>query len=475
MAGSMHQNVTRVVYSIACSMVLSATGAHAVTLTPITTGFNQPIGIDHHQPTNKVVLSVNYPSGQPYNFELVASNGTRTQFSSVSGLTDEVKIATVRDTLGGFNIGELFVGTGVPGQIARVSADGLTVQNPWVTLPGEPGLMRGSLHVDRTGVFGGDLIVVTTAGNVWRISSAGAATQLASLGTHLEGLATIPNDPVKYGPWAGKILAGAEGQGRLYAIDVSGTATYYMLGINPEDIEIIPANQNFFGVDYASQTLVGAPPSEFAGMIGDVLIAQEFPGVLWHVKWDTATASFQTTQVAQVGQWEHVTFSTAGIVEIPPVEVCGDGLDNDNDGLVDEDCPTQTGRMTGGGSVFTSTGMRVTHGFQLNCDTTDDTNSLQINWGNGNKFHLESLTSAVCTDDSSINPHPPAAGFDTFQGTGEGLYNGTSGATIEWTFTDAGEPGVSDSAQIVVKDSSSAIVLSVSGNLRKGNHQAHKH
>lgn len=295
-----------------------------VTLTPVTTGFNNPIGIDHHDPTNKVVMSVNYASGIPHNFELVASDGSRSQFSSISGFTDEVKIATAKDdgggmSIGGFTPGELFTGTGVPGVIARISPDGSVVQNPWVTLPGEPGLMRGSLYVDRTGVYGGDLIVVTTAGRVWRVTSLGAATQLASLGTHLEGLTTVPNDATKYGPWAGQILAGAEGQGRIYTIDAQGITNFYLLGINPEDIDIIPANQNFFGVDFGSATLWGAGPSQFTSMVGDILIAQEFPGILWHVHW-TGT-QFQVTNVAQVTQWEHVTFSTAGISEIPPTKI----------------------------------------------------------------------------------------------------------------------------------------------------------
>jgi hypothetical protein len=47
-----------------------------------------------------------------------------------------------------------FVGTGTPGVVARVSATARR-SSPWVTLPGENGLLRGSLHVDRTGVFGG--------------------------------------------------------------------------------------------------------------------------------------------------------------------------------------------------------------------------------------------------------------------------------------------------------------------------------
>ena len=308
---------------LAAAVGIAAQSALGVNLTQITTGFNGLIGIDHHDPTNQVVVSVNYSNGLPYNFELVAADGTHAQFSAISGLTNEIKIATARDdgggiSIGGFLPGEFFTGSGVAGVIVRVSPDGAVVQNPWVTLPGETGLLRGSLHVDRTGVFGGDLIVVTTSGKVWQVDSAGNSTQLASLGTHLEGVTTVPNDPVKYGPWAGKILAGAEQQGRIYTIDPAGNTAFDTLGINPEDFDIIPANENFFGVDFGSQTLWGAPPSEFAGLVGDVLIAQEFPGILWHVKWDAASNSFQVTNVAQVTQWEHVTFSSAGIVEIPP-------------------------------------------------------------------------------------------------------------------------------------------------------------
>lgn len=132
------------------------------------------------------------------------------------------------------------------------------------------------------------------------------------------------------------------------------------------------------------------------------------------------------------------------------------------------------GRMTGGGSVFTNDNSRVTHGFELKCDKSQTPNNLEVNWGKGNKFHLETLTTASCSDDPAIEPNPPAAGFDTYKGTGTGRYNGAEGATAEWTFTDAGEPGKNDIATIVIKDSSGNIVLSVSGNLNGGNQQAHK-
>ena len=129
------------------------------------------------------------------------------------------------------------------------------------------------------------------------------------------------------------------------------------------------------------------------------------------------------------------------------------------------------GWMTGGGSVFQEDS-RVTHGFTLQCDATDGPNNLQVNW-NGNRFHLEDLSSAVCSDDPSIDPRPPVANFDTYQGAGTGRYNGVSGATAQWNFTDAGEPGRNDLAQIVITNAGGNIVLWVAGNLHNGNHQAH--
>ena len=136
--------------------------------------------------------------------------------------------------------------------------------------------------------------------------------------------------------------------------------------------------------------------------------------------------------------------------------------------------PVLEGRMTGGGSIFTANGTRVTHGFTLRCDITRGPNNLQIDW-QGNRFHLDTLTSAVCTDDPAIAPNPPSAGFDTYRGRGTGRYNGVPGATATWTFTDQGEPGKSDRAAITITDANGNVVLNVALTvLDKGNHQAHK-
>jgi len=130
------------------------------------------------------------------------------------------------------------------------------------------------------------------------------------------------------------------------------------------------------------------------------------------------------------------------------------------------------GRMTGGGSVFEADGTRVTHGFELHCDTEDVPNRLEINWS-GHHFHLETLVSAFCYKHPTINAGHPTNIFNTYVGYGTGRLDGGGGASARWTFTDAGEPGKNDMATIAIKDSLGKVVLTVSGKLDSGNQQAH--
>jgi hypothetical protein len=135
-------------------------------------------------------------------------------------------------------------------------------------------------------------------------------------------------------------------------------------------------------------------------------------------------------------------------------------------------CP---GRMTGGGSVFTADGLRVTHGFELHCNKKAGPNNLEVNWDGGNNFHLETVARARCTDDPAIDPGHPESAIDTYTGRGEGRYNNVRGATARWIIKDAGEPGSADTLTITVWDVDGNQVLSVSGPLDHGNHQAHHH
>lgn len=146
---------------------------------------------------------------------------------------------------------------------------------------------------------------------------------------------------------------------------------------------------------------------------------------------------------------------------------------------------TPDGKMTGGGSAFVSggnavnpDGTRVTHGFQLQCNVNVVPNNLQVNWGPGQRFHLESITSAVCTSQpppENCFAAPPDSPFFRHLGSGMGRYNGVPGATVSWDLSDCGEPGTQDSVEIHVRDRDGNLVLELrTAPLTFGNHQAHK-
>jgi hypothetical protein len=306
-----------------------------LTLVAISTPFNTPIGIDFHEPTASVVLSVNYGNnGLPQNFDRILADGSHLPFSDYSGLTDEVKIATARSgNPGGWEPGTLFTGSGIDGEVVQISADGSTILKPWVTLPGSSGmpagpngLMRGSLYVDRTGIFGGDVIVVTTTGGVWRINKAGVPTSITpSKGVHLEGMIVVPNLPVRFGPLAGKIIVGAEEQKNMWVISPNGDSyTMDTGGFAIEDIDIVMPHENFFGVNFGTSRLLGATAKECEPMIGDILLTTETvtPGTsgLARLQWDGTNITIVPVPLgagsATVGQWEHTTFANASVVEI---------------------------------------------------------------------------------------------------------------------------------------------------------------
>jgi uncharacterized repeat protein (TIGR01451 family) len=311
--------------------------------------FANPIGIDFYEPVaisgaGKLIVSDHYPNIPPVAgleiFDLIEPDGRSYELApyNAEGLIDEVKVATVREGAckGGFPVGDVFFGSGSPGSIGRLSANG--EQNAWVTLPGETDHVRGSLYQDRACAFGGDLIVVTANeqtgdtvhdyhGNIWRVNSSGVATMVASIDRHLEGVITVPNDPIRYGPLAGRIVAGDEdltssgvgygSNGRLWAVNPLDPMPVIVVGapatadvvvniapgvdttiphgiipvyptnirLHPEDLDLIPEKRpgfaapegDLFAIDFGGRRILRGLADGFAGSCGDILVTQEFP------------------------------------------------------------------------------------------------------------------------------------------------------------------------------------------------------
>lgn len=306
----------------------------------VVTNLPDPTGMDYHPLKQSVIVSINRSySGLPNNFVRLYTNSVGalvvSNWSGISNLIDEVKIATVKTSANGFAEGDMYFGTGTNGVIGWLSADGTAWNLNWAQLTNDPtgtdSLLRGGLYLDESGTWNRDLIAVTggapnQGGGIWRVNFSGIATQVADLpGTHLEGVITLTNDVQKWGPWAGKIITGAESlhPPLVYAIDTNGLINSYTLGIEPEDFDLIPPNQDLYCADEDNNIVVKLSRTLFTNYWGDLLITQSgdggngSPGMLFIVHWNSTNAAFQVRSIYYGPDFEHVTFAPIDLPSSP--------------------------------------------------------------------------------------------------------------------------------------------------------------
>ncbi len=291
-----------------------------------------PIAIDYHEPSDSLIASVNFPDGQPHNFERIRRDGTRARFSSLAGLAGVVEMVTVRSPaaggLGGcganpFVPGDLFA-IGHDGHISRITDDGDTVVRFWTALPGKGGPdAQVSLHMDRTGVWGGDLIAAGDDGRIWRIDGTGTGTLVADLKVRLNGLCAVPDDAARYGGLAGRILAGNEAGGRIYAVDQTGAVRFWTVTdetgvrVDVEDIAMIASGENFYGIGFVTGALVASSADAFTALAGDILLTDRIPpdgdSGLYRLCWDSAAVRPIAERIRATGaipeDWENIAFA----------------------------------------------------------------------------------------------------------------------------------------------------------------------
>lgn len=142
------------------------------------------------------------------------------------------------------------------------------------------------------------------------------------------------------------------------------------------------------------------------------------------------------------------------------------------------------GWMTGGGQVTGTNGgvplltTSVTHSLVLPCDAhqAHPRPHLNLVWsfaGTQHHFQLSGLNDDQACSTTGSGPGHPDAGFDTLSGSGVGTCDGTEGVPVRYTFTDSGEPGTADQAEIHV-DGGSCKLDVAKGPVSNGNQQAHK-
>ena len=326
--------------------------APPISMVPISGLENGPADVVYDGATNSLIVTVNNFLHGGNSLEQILSDGTTN--SAFAGGTAfigdaELQLAEAQPgTTTAFQVGDIYVGNGQYANngagaiIAKISNDGHTIETPWVTLPFENPI--GALAIDTTGVWGGDMVAASTRGDIYTITPQGTHTLIASVPSNVEGLTTVPNDPARYGPLAGTILAGSGdfSGSDLYVITKAGTYTTYPLNIgDTESIFIVPPNANFYGTDLGTNSLLGASATDFTSLVGEIVVVQEgFSGGvpqgttgLFRLHWDgtqidspisgTNPLTYApisiplTSGSSQPMQWEGTTFTS---FVVPPLK-----------------------------------------------------------------------------------------------------------------------------------------------------------
>jgi hypothetical protein len=232
------------------------------------------------------LYSTNLSGGAAAKFGTPLGTGTAAGVQS-SGSVGEVVVGA---SLGqaGFAQGDVYTGSQANGDIFQYNANG-TSQNLFTTLPSGSGGVR-QIFFDPGSSFGGDMLVTTMSGNVYKVNSAGSVSLLAAIGEDTEGMDIASS---AWGPFAGDLLVGSEGSGTIRLVSPTGTVTVLgSVGEFPgaETLSVVPLNlnpsdplQGFYVANY-TQNIQFAAASNFTGLLGDATITDEFGGsTMWDV------------------------------------------------------------------------------------------------------------------------------------------------------------------------------------------------
>lgn len=270
---------------------------------------------------NQFVGSVYFGADNNQLYSTNLTGGSVTQFGSpIPAASGEVVVGA---SLGnaGFPVGDIYAGSEANGQIYHFANSGGS-PSLFTTLPSSAGVAR-QIFFDPGSTFGGNMLVTTTSGNIYKVTSSGVATLLASVGEDTEGMDIAPSS---WGQFAGDLLVGSENSGTLRLISPSGTITVVeSVGSFPgaETVSAIPLNldgtsplQGFYVSNYANNIQV-ASAAQFVnqGLLGDVIVTDEFGGsTAWDVHYNSTTGTFSSALFSftgnQISQFEDGIFVT---------------------------------------------------------------------------------------------------------------------------------------------------------------------
>ena len=268
---------------------------------------------------NNQLYSTDLNGGSVAKFGTPLGTGTSAgvQASSVVG---EVVIGA---SLGqaGFAVGDIYAGSQANTNIFRYSPNGSS-QSLFATLPTTAGNVR-QIFFDPGSSFGGNMLVTTSSGEIFEVTSAGVVSLLASVGEDTEGMAIAS---ATFGPYAGQLLVTSESSGTLRLVSPGGVITVVgSLGKFPgaETVSVVPLDlsasnplEGFYVANYPLNVQF-ASASNFTSLLGDAVVTDEFGGsTMWDVSYNGTgfTVTPFTFTGNSINQFEDGIFVTPTLI-----------------------------------------------------------------------------------------------------------------------------------------------------------------
>ena len=227
---------------------------------------------------------------------------------------------------GGYPTGDIYSSAENIGNIYHYSNAG-GAPALFASLPSGAGGIK-QIFFDPGSGFGGNMLVSTSSGGIYKVTSAGVVTQLANIGFLAEGMDIASSN---YGQYAGQLLVASESSQQVYAIKADGTVKQLNLrdgSGNPTSIQLaetvstVPLNlgasgnplEGFYVANFATD-IQKAGAGQFTGYLGDTIVTSELGSnsPLWDLHYNgDSLDTFTVTQIGTLpGQSEDGIFVTA--------------------------------------------------------------------------------------------------------------------------------------------------------------------
>jgi hypothetical protein len=271
---------------------------------------------------NKFVGSVYFGSNNNQLYSTDLSGGNVQKFGApIAGFLGE-NYVTASLGVGAWGAQrDVYVGSEATNQVYRIRNDG-SATGLFASLAGE-GSIR-SIAFDPYGLYGGDMVVATRSGHVYRVDSAGSSSLLASTGEDTEGIGFAPQ---QFGSFAkGTLFVASESSGSIRAVTPSGVLTTIAAVGGAEMLSFVPLNlggsgdpvEGFYSASFPTK-VVKAAASDFTAYKGDIVVTSETAGNVWQVHFDSGTGGFVSTLIGGFpGQPEDGIFVSLDVIH-PPV------------------------------------------------------------------------------------------------------------------------------------------------------------